>query len=37
MADEVALFDEAICIFPINRQVTNYNLDHMVALQQPYR
>ena len=36
-ADEVALFDEAIRIFPTNRQVTNYNLDHMVALQQPCR
>ncbi|EAQ87096.1 hypothetical protein CHGG_03715 [Chaetomium globosum CBS 148.51] len=35
--EEVALFDEAIRIFPTNQQVTNYNLDHMVALQQPCR
>ena len=36
-AEEVALFDEAIRIFPTNQQVTNYNLNHMVALQQPCR
>lgn len=36
-AEEVALFNEAIRIFPTNQQVTNYNLDHMVALQQPCR
>jgi hypothetical protein len=37
MADEVALFDDAIRIFPTYWQVTNYNLDHMVAHQQPCR
>ncbi len=28
-------FDDVLCIFPANRQVLEYNLEHMVALDEP--